>query len=87
MFIAKLQYGKLSNKILNINEISQNLYIVYSPLNNLNVALNNYIKWVQFEDKFSRELSRYLKLRNERYNLEALKKKKKKMSSFFSSHF
>ena len=46
----------------------------------------------QFEDKFSRELSRYLKLRNERYNLEAVKKKerkkkKKKMSSFFSSHF
>lgn len=44
----------------------------------------------QFENKFSRELSRYLKLRNERYNLEAVKKKqkkKKKMSSFFSSHF
>lgn len=32
----------------------------------------------QFEDKFSRELSRYLKLRNERYNLEAVKKKEKK---------
>lgn len=32
----------------------------------------------QFEDKFSRELSRYLKLRNERYNLEAVKKKQKK---------
>lgn len=53
MFIAKLQYGKLSNKILNINEISQNLYIVYSPLNNLNVALNNYIKWVQFDNKIN----------------------------------
>lgn len=33
---------------------------------------------LQFEDKFSRELSRYLKLRNERYNLEALEKRKKK---------
>ena len=40
----------------------------------------------QFEDKFSRELSRYLKLRNERYNLEAVKKKerkKKKKNVFF----
>lgn len=37
----------------------------------------------QFEDKFSRELSRYLKLRNERYNLEAVKKKQKKKKNVF----